>query len=327
MKTIIIFGATGKIGIYLTEYLYSHLNKKEYKIIAVGKRETNYFNKYGIDYFSVDISKKYDFDVLPKENIFAVIHLAGILPAAMEGYNPEKYIETNILGTLNILEYCRYVHSDRILFTKSVFDYYGYLPDTRFLKADMPKKIAYTGDHSVYAISKVACQELIEHYYQEYGLKRFVFRLPNIYMYSPQKYYYVSGEKRIISYRYMINRAIEGLDIELWGDPEKGKDFIYIKDFCQIIMKSILADIDGGEYNVGSGVITTMKEQIEGIIKVFSPDMKSKIIYCPEKKSCNSLLLDISKTKLELGYEPKYDYISYLNDYKKEMNSNRFENV
>ena len=68
-----------------------------------------------------------------------------------------------------------------------------------------------------------------------------------------------------------------------------------------------------------------MREQIEGIVKVFSPkDKPSKIIECPEKKDCDDFVMDIENAKKELGYEPKYDYISYLEDYKKEMKQNKF---
>lgn len=322
-KRIIVFGATGGIGLYLTEYLKTYF-EKEYEIIAVGHRKTNYFDKYGISYYSIDISNNNEFSGLPQEKVYAVVHLAGILPAAMEGYIPQKYIDINIKGTLNILEYCRLVKADRILFTKSVSDLYGWLDSVSYLKADLPIKLKYTGDHAVYAISKISAEHLIEHYHQEYGIKNFIFRLPNIYLYSPEMFYYVNGVKKPISYRYMIDRANKGLPIELWGDPKKGRDCIYIKDFCQIIRRAIMADRDTGLYNVGSGVITSMEDQINGMIEVFSEQKKSEIIYCPEKRNCVNYLMDISKTVEELDYSPEYDYISYLEDYKKEMHSDRF---
>ena len=56
------------------------------------------------------------------------------------------------------------------------------------------------------------------------------------------------------------------------------------------------------------------------MIEVFSPkDNPSKIIECPEKKDCDDFVMDISNIKEDLEYEPEYDYISYLKDYKKEM--------
>ncbi|MGL4876032.1 MAG: NAD-dependent epimerase/dehydratase family protein, partial [Clostridium sp.] len=71
MKKIIIFGATGNTGAYLTEYLVEKL--KNFEIIAVGRKETKFFTlKYNIKYFSVDIRKKEEFEKLPIEDIYAV---------------------------------------------------------------------------------------------------------------------------------------------------------------------------------------------------------------------------------------------------------------
>ncbi len=327
-KKVVIFGATGNTGVYVTDYLHSMMDSQEYEIVAIGHRKTNYFARYNIHYYSVDITDSSQFEQLPKDNIYAVVHLAAILPAAMKGYNPQEYIDVNITGTLNVLEYCRENNVDRIVFTKSVSDYYGYLKTTNFLKADMPTNLKYTGDHAIYAISKVTGVELIEHYHQQYGLKNFILRLPNIYLYSPEKYYYVNGEKTPISYKLMIDKAIAGETIELWGDPHKGRDIVYVKDFAQIIYKALISNLDGGEFNVGSGKLTNMEEQIHGMIDVFCPEnKKSEIKYCPEKRDCVNYLMDIEKTKRLLGYEPQYDYLQYLEDYKKEMNSDRFNGL
>lgn len=85
----------------------------------------------------------------------------------------------------------------------------------------------------------------------------------------------------------MIQRAIAGNDIELWGNPDLGKDIIYVKDLCQMIYKAMMTNkVTTGQYNAGTGIKTTMREQIEGMIEVFSPkDNPSKIIECPEKKT------------------------------------------
>ena len=67
-KKIIIFGATGNTGSYLLEYALNFFNKEEYEIIASGRRETTFFSKRGIPYYSVDITKEEDFDKLPMES-------------------------------------------------------------------------------------------------------------------------------------------------------------------------------------------------------------------------------------------------------------------
>lgn len=328
MKKIIIFGATGNTGMYFADYCKQHLNKSEYEIIAVGRKNTTWFEKNGITYKQVDICNEDDFKTLPQENVYAVVNMAGILPAYLKEYNPFVYINTNITGGLQVLEYARRTNADRILYTQTWAEMAGYWGKETVLSPKMERKLCYTGDHAFYAITKSMIVETMEHYHQEFGLKNFVFRLPNIYLYNPEKYYYVDGVKRPISYRYMIDKAIRGEDIEMWGNPDAFKDIVYVKDFCQMMFKAIFADVDGGIYNVGTGIRTSLRQQIEGMIQVFSPkDNPSRIIKCPEKSTFTSFVMDIENAKNDFGYVPEYDYISYLEDYKREMEANRFQGL
>jgi len=274
-KIIIIFGATGNIGVYLTDYLFEKFNSEEYEIVAVGRRKTTFFEKRGIKYFAMDISDKKAFDDLPSENVHTAIHLANMLPAKMEGENPYIYFDVNIQGTINILEYLKRISADRIIFTQSYADIAGHWGKNKILKPDMPRSLKFTGDHALYSISKCTAQDIIEYYHQTYGIKNFILRLPNIYMYSPEEYYYVDGVKKLISYRYLIKRAMNGEPIELWGDPKKERDIIYIKDLCQLIYKIIISNKDTGIYNAGTGVGVSFIDQIQGIIDVFSQKDKN----------------------------------------------------
>lgn len=329
-KNIIVLGACGNIGMYFIDYLNNNLNLNNYNIIATGLENKYPFKLHDdvIEYVKLDITKKTDFDLLPQKNIHAVVDFAGILPAYSSKIEPEKYIQVNTIGTLNVLEYCKNCNVDRIIYTQTWADLNGYLKDKKPLEPYWPRKPIFTGDHAVYNISKSAAVDLIEHYHQEYNMKNFIFRLPNVYMYSPEIYYYVNGEKKYISYRYIIEKAIKGDDLELWGNPNCGKDILYVKDLCQMIYKSLFVNIEGGTYNAGTGIKTTMQEQIDGIIKVFSPKNKpSKIIYHPEKKDCDDFVMNIDNIKYDLKYEPKYDYIKYLKDYKKERNLKRFDKI
>jgi len=186
MKKIIIIGATGETGMYITDY-FCNVIPKEYEIIAVGHRKTDFFEKYGVKYYSVDIRNEESFAQLPQSDVYAVIYTAAMMPGRMEGYHPMEYLETNVCGTLNVLEYCRKVCADRILFTQTIRDL-GNKIGKETIEPDDPRDFSFKGDHAMYVISKNAAVDMIEHYYQEYGLKRFIFRLPTIYMYTPNKY-------------------------------------------------------------------------------------------------------------------------------------------
>lgn len=319
MKKIVVFGASGDTGRYFIEYFLENNKSNNYEIVAVGTRETTYFNELKVSYYQVDITKKCDFEKLPKD-VYAVVNLAGLMPARMEGYDPYKYIDVNIIGNLNILEYCRENGADRILFAQSFGDIKDWAEDELVLTADMPRNFKFNTDHTIYVMCKNFTVDMMKNYNQMYGLKNFVFRLPTIYLWSPVDHYYVDGKIRKIGYRILIDKAIKGEDIEVWGDASRQKDMVYVKDFCQMMYKALFVEKEGGHYNVGTGVGTTLLDQIKGIVEVFGEENnKSKIVMCPEKNNAPQYIMDITPAKEELGYVPQYDYIAMLKDFKKEM--------
>lgn len=320
MKKIIVFGATGNTGRYLIEYLVENMDLKQFEIIAVGRKERPLELNKNVSYFAVDITDKEKFNVLPTENVYAVVNFAGAMPAQMSKYNPQQYIDVNVTGTLNILEYCKKNNVDRIIYPQTEADLSGYWGKEKILKPDLPRKYSLSGNYGLYIISKCTAVDLIQHYHEQYGIKMFIFRLPTIYLYKNNPYYYVNFEKKMLGYRILIDKAMKGEDIELWGDPTKSKDIVYVKDYCQMIYKALLVNKEKGVYNVGTGKGVSLQEQIEGMIEVFSPnENRSKIIYCPEKPNSREFIMDITNAKEELGYEPKYNYLDYLKDFKKEM--------
>ena len=316
MKRVIVFGATGNLGANISIYLHNI----GYEVIAVGhrKNDNGFFADHGMKYYSVDIEKESDFKILPVDNIYAVLHFAGVLPAVMEGFSATPYIQSIIQGTLNVLEYTRTVGADRIIFPQTLFDIHHLFGSKTPIPADSQRQVP-EGDHWMYVIAKNAACDMIEHYYNNFGIKRFIFRLSRIYLYHPNPYTFTDGKKVLVSDRALIYKAIKGEPIEVWGDPYRVLETISIYDFLRIIEKALVAIVDGGIYNVGSGG-TTLEERVRGIVDVFSPkNNKSEISYCPEKPNGTQFVLDITKTKLELGYEPKFSWYDYLVKFKKEM--------
>ena len=119
-------------------------------------------------------------------------------------------------------------------------------------------------------------------------LNAFILRLPRIYMFHPNPYTYTDGIKCLISDRYLIEQAIKGETIEIWGDPERLLETICVKDFLQIIEKCVESSLDGGIYNAGSGG-STLKERIQGIVEVFSPKNTHLLSYIvPRRKVHNN---------------------------------------
>jgi UDP-glucose 4-epimerase len=322
MKKVVVLGATGTLGAPIS----IHLKGLGYDVTAVGHRKSDngFFADHGIEYLSADISVKSDFDKLPQENVYAVLNFAGALPASMEGYNADLYVSSIIQGTLNVLEYTRKIKADRIVFPQSLFDISYKFGSKTPIPADSERIAPIDGDHAVYVIAKNAAVDLIEHYHAVYGIKRFILRLSRVYLYHPNPYTFTDGKKVMISDRFLIYKAMKGEDIELWGDPDRLLETCSVRDFLQIVEKCLEAQHEGGLYNIGSGG-STLRERIEGIVDVFSPaDKRSKIIECPEKRSAQQFVLDITKTCDELGYRPADTWKTYLESFKEDMQNQPF---
>ncbi len=323
MKKVMVFGATGTVGAYTCLYL----KDKGYEVIAVGHRQSDngFFALHGMDYYSVDVRNKQDFQKLPKTGIDGIVHLCGMLPARMKGYDPQLYIDVNMSGTLNILEYSNDIQPKVFVYSQSIADV-AYLCGNKVpIPADAATSFPINNDHSVYSITKTAAVNLIKHYSAIVGYKYYILRFPNIYLYHPNPMYYVDGKEKWQGYRRLIHMAQRGEPITIWGNPDKVRDIVYVKDCTQIIEKCISSDAESGTYNVGTGVGTTLREQVEKIVDVFSPlGHRSHISYDIDKPDTTEYIFDISKTKQNLGYVPQYGYLEYLLDFKKEMEKETF---
>jgi UDP-glucose 4-epimerase len=325
---VIIFGASSFIGTYLVDELV----KKGKKIIVLGRNIENlqYFrNLENVKAINFNIQNLKDFKKLPNNDIEAVVHLAGIMPANVKKdlYNPYDYIDVNIKGTLNILEYCKNNNVKKIIYTSSESDVAMHYNKNIVIDENTPRAINYNNDHTVYAITKIASMDLIEHYSQAYNIQGIYFRLQNIFGYGQLLEHYRNGEKVLNGFGTFLYKAIRGEDIEIWGNPNIGRDMLYIKDLISMITMAIESSNARGLYCAGTGEKISLLEQVKGIIEVFSMNKKSNIIFREEKPSVRSYTYDISKLKRDLNFEIEYSYKEWLKDWKKEFEENRFPHL
>lgn len=325
MKTIVVFGATGNLGAYICVKLKSD----GYQVIAVGGRKDDhgFFASKGMKYYSVNIKDLQEFDKIEVGEVYAVAHFAGSLPSRY-AYDPRDLLDSITIGTLNVLQFMNNHNCKKIIFPETPYDLSEYFPQFANggkLGADLRRGFPLTGDHSVYTIAKNAAVDLIEHYHATYGISRFILRFFTIYQYHPNAYHYANFKKRMMPYRMLMERASKGLPIEIWGDCQKKKEMVYIKDFTQLVSNCVASDLEGGIFNVGNGWQVSLEEQIKGIVEVFSPkDNPSKIIYLKDKPDPLENAFDITKTIKELHFHPQYSYIEQLKDFKKEMEEEPF---
>lgn len=318
MKKIIVFGATGNLGAYIA----MHMKSQGYDVIAVGGRkdDNNFFADHGMDYYSVDIRNRKAFDVLPKDEYYAVAHFASALPSRY-AFDPIELFESITIGTLNVLEWMREVGCKKIVFPQTPSDMANFHNNGSIIPCEAKRHFPLTGDHAIYTIAKNGAVDLMEHYRAEYGFQFFALRFFTIYQYHPNAYHYADFKRRMMPYRLIMDRASKGLPLEIWGDPTKAKEMVYVKDFVRLVQACIESNLPGGCYNCGNGWQVTLEEQIRGIVEVFSPeDKKSEITYCPEKPSNLQNAFDMTKTFADFPtYRPQYSYIDQLRDFKKEM--------
>lgn len=322
---IIVTGATGFIGVYLVD----ELTTKGVKVIATGRSKLGeaYYKKRGIPFIRLDISNEADFDQLPR-GAEAVVHLASLIPANVpeSRYSPQDYVRVNVIGTLNVLEFCRRNGVRKLVYTHSHSDVEGWWDSGEPITENAPRRINYVGDHAMYIISKNAAVDCIKHYIQEYGIQGIIFRLPPVYGYGPHVEIYKNGKLVKTGFQTFLENASTGKPLELWGDVNKGRDIIYVKDVVSAIISALKSKNAVGLYNIASGRRLSLKEEAETIRDIFSPpNHPSEIIFRSDMpNSIRPFLYDISKAKRDLGWEPAYSFKEMLLDYKREEKKGRF---
>lgn len=326
---IVVVGATGFIGMYTVEALIN--SGKE--VVATGRNVYlgECLKEMGAEFVTLDITKKEDFDKLPKERVEAVILLAGLLPAnakadLVEEENAADYFQVNVIGTINVLEYCRKNGIKKVIGNCSYSDVSGAWGKGYAITEEEPRDFSFKGDHAVYVISKNASNDVMEYYNQQHNMQCAWFRFPPVYGVGPHGTIYVNGKVYKSGIATFIEKAEKGEDIELWGNPHIKRDIIYVKDVADAYIKAIESDKTYGLYNMTSSTQLDLEEQAKVIIDVFGGEKRSQIIYRPEKENNTpSFLYSMEKAERDFGFVPYYtNYQDIMVDYKKELESGKW---
>ena len=278
---VIVIGATGFIGLYTVEKLI----ESGKKVIATGRNRKvqPMLEKMGAEFIELDITNKKDFDKLPAEGVEGVVLLAGLLPAnakvdLTEDENADEYFEVNVIGTINVLEYCRRNGVRKLINCSSYSDVSGAWKKGVALKESEPRDFKFTGDHAVYVISKNAAIDVMEYYNQQHGMQCACFRFPPVYGVGPHATIYVNGKPYKSGIQTFIEKAEKGEPIEIWGDPHITRDIIYVKDVATAFVKALESDRTYGLYNMTSGTELDLEDQVKAVIQVFGGDKRRRFI-------------------------------------------------
>ena len=331
---IIVIGATSFIGVHTV----SELVKQGCDVLVTGRNNKfkEHYDKLGVNYINLDIVNENDFELLPKENVEGVILLAGLLPANAavnldEDENAADYFRINTIGTINCLEYCRKNKIIRVISTCSYGDVRGAWNGERRITEDEPRNFFFTGDHSVYTISKNAANDVMEYYNQQHGMKNAVFRFPTIFGVTPHMSLYVNGEMRKSGFQIFMEKAQNAEDIIVFGNAQMIRDVGYVKDVAHAFYLAIKSENTYGLYNMTAGGGVTLQEQAEVMRDIFGPTdgRRSKILHKPEiENNTTSYLFSMDKAKKDFGFVPKYsDFRDMMIDYKKDLENKQYREI
>lgn len=300
MSKVLVTGADGFIGSHLTELLLEKgMDVKAFTMY-------NSFNSWGwLD--TLENEKKKEIEIFQGdirdpngvrkavEGVDAVFHLAALIAIPFSYHSPDSYVDTNIKGTLNVLQAARDADISRVLVT-STSEVYG---TAQYVPID--EKHPFQGQ-SPYSATKIGADRLAESFYRSFSLPVTIVRPFNTY--GPRQ-----SARAVIP--TIIMQLLEGKEeIEL-GSLTPTRDFNYVKDtargFYEIYQSSHTI---GEEINIASGKEISIGQLAQTIIDQINPNAR---IICkeerlrPEKSEVNRLLGDNKKILSLTQWKQDYD--------------------
>jgi NAD dependent epimerase/dehydratase len=301
MKAILVTGADGFIGSHLTEELV----KQGHKVKAFAYY--NSFNSWGwLDTLPKEIMKEVEVftgDIRDPngvreamKDIEEVFHLAALIAIPFSYHSPDSYVDTNIKGTLNVLQAARDLETRRILVT-STSEVYG---TAQYVPID--EKHPFQGQ-SPYSATKIGADRLVESFYRSFSMPITIVRPFNTY--GPRQ-----SARAVIP--TIITQLLAGKEeIEL-GSLTPTRDFNYVKDTANGFIEIAKSDKTiGEEINIATQQEISIGQLAGELIKQINP--KARIV-CdeqrvrPEKSEVNRLLGSNEKIKRLTNWKPQYTF-------------------
>ncbi len=342
---IVITGGAGFIGCNSAEY-YA---KRKNKVIIVdnlsrkgGKQNVRYLlKKYpqNIKFIKCDLSNKKDINKIYKYlgTCNLILHLSGQVAVTTSITKPYKDFESNLIGTLNLLELLRkikkYDKKNPILIYSSTNKVYGNMEQLKIIKKE--GRYAYQNlseginekqgldFHSPYGCSKGSADQYVRDYSRIYGLNTIVMRQSCIY---GRRQFGVEDQGWVAW--FIIAKILEK-QITIYGDGNQVRDILWIEDLIKAydLARKNIKKTKGQIYNIGGGPKNTLSlnELINNLNE--NSTNKTKAFYSNwrqgDQKVC---ILNISKAKKDFGWEPKISpqegikkLFTWVNKNKKEV--------
>jgi UDP-glucose 4-epimerase len=296
VKKILILGADGFLGSNLTKSL---LKDGKYSIRAFDlfKDETLHNLKEcknEIEIFPGNFLNREDLRKALKGMDY-VFHYISLTTPGSSMDDPLIDIDTNIRGTVALLEECVCFKVKKIIFSSSGGAIYGNQAKEKFSEDDLQNPI------SPYAISKLSIEKYLEYFRLHRGLDYLILRYSN--PYGPGQN--VVGSQGIIP--IFLNLAKQGKKITVFGDGENIRDYIFISDAIENTKKIVFKFKNKFRiYNIGRGEGTTINEIVAVIRKTTGKNVGIKKL--PGRRiDIRRAVLDTGRIEKEIDYSIKYD--------------------
>lgn len=290
---ILVTGGAGFIGSHLVDKLI----KEGRKVIVVdnlssGKKEN--LNKQA-KFYKIDILSPKIIQILKKEKIDAIFHLAA-KPIVENVYeNPKEALEINIMGTVNILESCRLKGDLKSIIVVSSDKAYGKSKDLPY-----KEKTPLSGDHP-YEVSKAAADLITQTYFKTYNLPVAMARFSNTF--GPRDIYF----NRIIP--GIFESIIKNKKLLIRSDGKMVREYTFMEDIVDgcIKLAQKINKTKGEAFNFGSNNIFSVIGLIKKIEEILNTKINYKILNIA-KNEIPEQYLDWRKAKKILGWQPKHAF-------------------
>ena len=225
-----------------------------------------------------------------------VFHLAGQVCHLMSLSNPFPDIEMNITATAILMEACRKFSPNAVVVYTGTRGQYG-------PSVSLPvNEEAPTNPKGIYEISNLTAEKIIKVYNDVHGIKSVLLRLSNIYGPRSQMIH-----SRFGVCNWFIRLAMDNKPIQVMGDGSIIRDFCYVDDTVDAILRSAVTPEAYGEvFNVGSDVPVTFLELVKTIISVGKQGSWNFAEFSPERKAQEpgDFYSDVSKIARITGWKP-----------------------
>lgn len=231
---------------------------------------------------------------LALDDVDFVYHLISTTIPSNSVLNPSYDIESNVIPTLKLLQYCTEVKVEKIVFVSSGGTIYG-IPNTIPIPESHP-----CNPISSYGIAKRTIESYFKLYNKLWGLNVCIFRLSNPYG-ENQNPKGAQGVIPVFSYKSLHNETIE-----VWGDGTVIRDYIYIADVTEALVKALVTETPELIYNLGSGKGVSLNEILLLLKQNYNQDICIK--YLPGRNfDVPSNVLDINLLKYRFDWKPSID--------------------